>query len=550
MIALVEGYRAGLFARKQWWPNILAGLIVGIVALPLSMAFAIASGARPEQGIYTAIIGGGLVTLLGGSRLQISGPTGAFIVILAGITAKYGIAGLQVATLMAGIILLVMGLAKMGGLIKFIPTPVIIGFTTGIGVIIFVGQWAYFLGLSKSGGDHFHEKVWSLLLSLPQTHWPTLLIAALSLSIVLFANKINIFKRIPGPLLAMVFATIFQALVQLPGVATIGSMFGDVPQGLPSFAWPDMSVSQVLSLVGPAFTIAMLGAIESLLSAVVADRMAGTHHNSNQELIGQGVANIVTPLFGGFAATGAIARTATNIRNGGTSPLAGIVHVLTLVLILLVLAPLASSIPLAALAAILFVVAWNMSEIHNFGRLLRRAPTADRVVLVVTFLLTVFVDLVVAVNIGVMLAIFHFLRRMAASVETREIAEDVLEREFAGGINLKRPDGVIVYEIDGPMFFAAIENFERALKNTATNPRAIVIRLRRVPFIDATGLQSIQEVVSDLHTCGVQVFLCEANKIVIEKMRRSGVVGESPLAKYCDTLEQAFDLARHSIKPI
>jgi SulP family sulfate permease len=546
MIALVEGYRAGLFARSQWWPNILAGLIVGIVALPLSMAFAIASGARPEQGIYTAIIGGGLVTLLGGSRLQISGPTGAFIVILAGITAKYGIDGLQVATLMAGIILLVMGLAKMGGLIKFIPTPVIIGFTTGIGVIIFVGQWAYFLGLPKSSGDHFHEKVWSLLLSLPQTHWPTLLIGALSLSIVLFANKINIFKRIPGPLLAMVFATIFQAVVQLPGVATIGSMFGDVPQGLPSFAWPDMSVSQVLSLVGPAFTIAMLGAIESLLSAVVADRMAGTHHNSNQELIGQGVANIVTPLFGGFAATGAIARTATNIRNGGTGPLAGIVHVLTLVLILLVLAPLASSIPLAALAAILFVVAWNMSELHNFGRLLLRAPTADRVVLVVTFLLTVFVDLVVAVNIGVMLAIFHFLRRMAASVETREITEDALEREFANGKNVRRPEGVMVYEIDGPMFFAAIESFERALKHTATDPQALVIRLRRVPFIDATGLQSIEEVVTDLQKRGVQVVLCEANARVIEKMRRAGLVGEHSMAFYCDTLEQAFERTRRS----
>ena len=548
MIALVEGYRAGLFARSQWWPNILAGLIVGIVALPLSMAFAIASGARPEQGIYTAIIGGGLVTLLGGSRLQISGPTGAFIVILAGITAKYGIAGLQVATLMAGIILLVMGLAKMGGLIKFIPTPVIIGFTTGIGVIIFVGQWAYFLGLPKTGGDHFHEKVWSLLLSLPQTHWPTLLIAALSLSIVLFANKIKLFKRIPGPLLAMVFATIFQAVVQLPGVATIGSMFGGVPQGLPSFAWPDMTVSQVLSLVGPAFTIAMLGAIESLLSAVVADRMAGTRHNSNQELIGQGVANIVTPLFGGFAATGAIARTATNIRNGGTGPLAGIVHVLTLVLILLVLAPLASSIPLAALAAILFVVAWNMSELHNFGRLLLRAPTADRVVLVVTFLLTVFVDLVVAVNIGVMLAIFHFLRRMAASVETREVAEDALEREFANGKNLKRPEGVIVYEIDGPMFFAAIESFERVLKHTATDPDALVIRLRRVPFIDATGLQSIEEVVSDLHKRGVQVFLCEANARVLEKMRRSGLVSEHSIAHYCDTLEQTFERSDRSIK--
>jgi SulP family sulfate permease len=305
-----------------------------------------------------------------------------------------------------------------------------------------------------------------------------------------------------------------------------------------------MTVSQVLSLVGPAFTIAMLGAIESLLSAVVADRMAGTRHNSNQELVGQGVANIVTPLFGGFAATGAIARTATNIRNGGTGPLAGIVHVLTLVLILLVLAPLASSIPLAALAAILFVVAWNMSELHNFGRLLLRAPTADRVVLVVTFLLTVFVDLVVAVNIGVMLAIFHFLRRMAASVETREVAGDAIEREFAGGSHFKRPDGVMVYEIDGPMFFAAIESFERALKHTATDPETLVIRLRRVPFIDATGLQSIEEVVNDLHQRGVQVLLCEANTRVLEKMRKSGLVDEKSNAQHCDTLEQAFDRAR------
>ena len=544
MIALVEGYRAGLFARSQWWPNILAGLIVGIVALPLSMAFAIASGARPEQGIYTAIVGGGLVTLLGGSRLQISGPTGAFIVILAGITAKYGIAGLQVATLMAGLILLVMGLAKMGGLIKFIPTPVIIGFTTGIGVIIFVGQWAYFLGLPKPEGEHFHEKVWSLLQSLGQTHWPTFLIALLSLAIVLFANKVKIFKRIPGPLLAMVIATILQAVLQLPGVATIGSMFGGVPQGLPSFALPEITVSQVLSLVGPAFTIAMLGAIESLLSAVVADRMAGTRHNSNQELVGQGVANIVTPLFGGFAATGAIARTATNIRNGGTGPLAGIVHVLTLVLILLVLAPLASSIPLAALAAILFVVAWNMSELPNFGRLLLRAPTADRVVLVVTFLLTVFVDLVVAVNVGVMLAIFHFLRRMAASVETREVAGDALDREFADGFGSKRPPGVMVYEIDGPMFFAAIESFERALKHTATDPESLVIRLRRVPFIDATGLQSIEEVAVDLHRRGVQVLLCEANPKVFEKMRRAGMIGKDTGVQYCDTLEQAFEQAR------
>lgn len=540
MIALVEGYRAGLFARSQWWPNILAGLIVGIVALPLSMAFAIASGARPEQGIYTAIIGGGLTTLLGGSRLQISGPTGAFIVILAGITAKYGIAGLQIATLMAGLILLVMGLAKMGGLIKFIPTPVIIGFTTGIGVIIFVGQWPYFLGLPQPSGEHFHEKVWSLVQVLPQLHWPTLAMALLSLLIVLFANKIHIFKRVPGPLLAMVVATVLQATFQLPGVATIGSMFGGVPQGLPSFAWPEMTLSQVLSLVGPAFTIAMLGAIESLLSAVVADRMAGTRHQSNQELIGQGIANVVSPLFGGFAATGAIARTATNIRNGGTGPLAGIVHVLTLVLVLVMLAPLASSIPLAALAAILFVVAWNMSEIPSFVRLLIRAPNADRVVLLVTFTLTVFVDLVVAVNIGVMLAIFHFLRRMAASVETREVSEDHLAREFPGSNTVKRPDGVMVYEIDGPMFFAAIENFERVLKHTKSDPETLVIRMRRVPFIDATGLQSIEETVNDFHRRGVQVSLCEANARVLEKLRKAKIVDQRANAQYYDTLEQAF----------
>lgn len=544
MIALVEGYRAGLFARSQWWPNILAGIIVGIVALPLSMAFAIASGARPEQGIYTAIIGGGLTTLLGGSRLQISGPTGAFIVILAGITAKYGIAGLQIATLMAGLILLVMGLAKMGGLIKFIPTPVIIGFTTGIGVIIFVGQWPYFLGLPQPSGEHFHEKVWSLVQVLPQLHWPTLAMALLSLLIVLFANKIHIFKRIPGPLLAMVVATVLQATFQLPGVATIGSMFGGVPQGLPSFAWPEMTLSQVLSLVGPAFTIAMLGAIESLLSAVVADRMAGTRHQSNQELIGQGIANVVSPLFGGFAATGAIARTATNIRNGGTGPLAGIVHVLTLVLVLVMLAPLASSIPLAALAAILFIVAWNMSEIPSFVRLLIRAPNADRVVLLVTFTLTVFVDLVVAVNIGVMLAIFHFLRRMAASVETREVSEDHLAREFSGSHAVKRPDGVLVYEVDGPMFFAAIENFERALKHTKSDPKTLVIRMRRVPFIDATGLQSIEETVNDFHRRGVQVLLCEANARVLEKLRKAKIVDQYANAQYYDTLEQAFRSAQ------
>ena len=540
MIALVEGYRAGLYARHQWLPNIIAGLVVGIVALPLSMAFAIASGARPEQGIYTAIIGGGLVTLLGGSRVQIAGPTGAFIVILAGITAKYGMAGLQVATLMAGVMLLLMGLTKMGGVIKFIPASVIVGFTTGIGVIIFVGQWSDFLGLPKVTAEHFHEKLWGQLLLIPQTRLPTLAIALLSLLIVIFSPKVAALKKIPGPLVAMIAATLLQATLHLPGVATIGTAFGGVPQGLPVFALPDLSVSQVLSLIGPAFTIAMLGAIESLLSAVVADGMAGTKHDSNQELVGQGIANMMTPLFGGFAATGAIARTATNIRNGATSPLAGVMHAVTLIAVLLILAPLASSIPLAALAAILFVVAWNMSELHRFGRVLLRAPYADRAILVVTFLLTVFVDLVVAVNVGVILAILHFLRRMSAAVELRQLDDVSVKSELASQGLASLPAGTLLYELNGPMFFGAVDNFERVLRETATDPKVLIMRLQRVPFIDVTGLQCLEDAILALQKRGITVLLCEANERVLLKLRKAGVFEVLPPAHYFDSLSGAL----------
>ena len=546
MIAVIEGYRAGLYARHQWLPNIIAGLVVGIVALPLSMAFAIASGARPEQGIYTAIIGGGLVTLLGGSRVQIAGPTGAFIVILAGITAKYGMAGLQVATLMAGVMLLLMGLTKMGGVIKFIPAPVIIGFTTGIGVIIFVGQWSDFLGLPKVTAEHFHEKLWGQLTLLSQTHLPTLGIALLSLLIVIFSPKVSVLKKVPGPLVAMIVATLLQSILKLQGVATIGTAFGGVPQGLPAFALPDLTLSQVLSLIGPAFTIAMLGAIESLLSAVVADGMAGTKHDSNQELVGQGIANMMTPLFGGFAATGAIARTATNIRNGATSPLAGVMHAVTLIAVLLVLAPLASSIPLAALAAILFVVAWNMSELHRFGRVLMRAPYADRAILVVTFLLTVFVDLVVAVNVGVILAILHFLRRMAAAVELRQLDHVSVQSELASQGLATLPAGTLLYEINGPMFFGAVDNVERVLRDTATDPKVLIIRLQHVPFMDVTGLQCLEDAITGLQKRGVKVLLCEANERVLLKLRKAGVFETLPEGYYFDSLAGALLTASQS----
>lgn len=540
MIALMEARRAGLFARESWGGNIVAGLIVGIVALPLAMAFAIASGARPEQGLYTAIVGGVAVSLLGGTRVQIAGPTGAFIAILSGVTAKYGIAGLQVATLMAGAILVLMGVARLGSVIRFIPAPVIIGFTAGIGVIIFVGQWRDFLGLPKTGGMHFHEKLWALIQVLPQCHLPTVALASLSLVLVLLTPRIKGLRRIPGPLVAMVVATTLQSMFHFRGVATLGSAFGGIPLGLPPLQFPQMSFDQLVSLVGPAITIAMLGAIESLLSAVVADGMTGFKHDSNQELVGQGVANLLAPMFGGFAATGAIARTATSVRNGGSSPLAGSVHALTLVAVLLFLAPLASSIPLAALAAILFVVAWNMSDLKHVAHMLRTAPTADKVILAVTFFLTIFVDLVVAVNVGVLLAILQFLRRMADAVETSQLDEHALAADLRE-IGLSRlPRGVLVYEIAGPIFFGAIESFERALLQTHSDPDALIIRLRHVPFMDATGLQTFEEVIGKLRKRGIDVMLCEANARVLTKLNNSGIIALIGIDRYVQEFRSAL----------
>jgi len=526
MIAIGEAWKAGLLGRGHWLRNMVSGVIVGVVALPLAMAFAIASGVKPEQGIYTAITGGLLVSLFGGSRLQIAGPTGAFIVILAGVTAKHGVDGLQIATMMAGAMLFLLGISRLGAIIKFIPDPVIVGFTAGIGVIIWVGQWKDFFGLPTISGEHFHEKLWHLLQALPDLHMATTLLAALSLFLVITASKIPGLKRVPGPLVAMAVATAIQTTFHFEGVATIGSAFGGIPQGLPAFSLPEITLSRVIDLIGPAFTIAMLGAIESLLSAMVADGMAGTKHNSNQELIGQGVANLVTPLFGGFAATGAIARTATNIRNGGTSPLAGITHAVTLVLIILFLAPLASNIPLCALAAILFVVAYNMSELKHFKRMVQRAPRADVSILLITCSLTVFSDLVIAVNIGVILAMLHFMRRMASSVEVQQIVEHELEEELRANGHARLPPGILIYTIEGPLFFGAAETFERVLAQTHTDPRLLIIRLKRVPFMDITGLQVLEEVIQQLHKRNIVVKLCEANTKVLGKLDRVGILQE------------------------
>jgi SulP family sulfate permease len=547
MLAIVDAYRHGLLARRHWLPNVVSGVTVGVVALPLAMAFAIASGAKPEHGIYTAIVAGLVVSTCGGTRLQIAGPTGAFIVILSGITATHGIEGLQIATLLAGVMVALLGVARLGGIIKFIPAPVILGFTAGIGLIIFVGQWQEFFGLPAPTGAHFHERLPELLTALPGLHPATTLLAAASLLVVIYASRMPGLKRIPGPLAALLFAAALQGIFAFEGVRTIGSAFGGVPAGLPVMQVPDVTAARVIELMGPAFTIAMLCAIESLLSAVVADGMAGTRHDSNQELIGQGLANIAAPFFGGFAATGAIARTATNVRNGGTGPLAGIVHSITLVLVILLLAPLAVNVPLAALAAILFVVSWNMSDVRHFAHMVRRAPAADVAILLVTFGLTVFVDLVVAVNIGVILATLHFLRRMSASVEVGAVNATELHEELAARRAGPLPDGVLVYKIEGPFFFGAVENFERALDFTHTDPRVLILRLRWVPFMDITGVQALEDAIEDLQRRGVRVMITGANPRVTAKLEKAGVIAMIGAENFCADIIEALEKCRAGV---
>ncbi len=528
MIAILEAYNAGLLKKEHWTRNIISGLIVGVVALPLAMAFAIASGAKPEQGLYTAIIAGLITTLFGGSRLQISGPTGAFIVILSGITAQHGIAGLQIATVLAGIMLTVMGIFRLGALMKFIPQSVIVGFTAGIGIIIWVGQWKDFFGLTlpKTGPLPFHEKFMILIDSLPTLHTATTVMAVLSLAILLITPRIKTLRRVPAPLIVLVLSTAAQSLFQFSGISTIGTAFNGIPGTLQGFSiMPGFDFTHIGDLLGPAFTIAMLGAIESLLSATVADRMAGTKFNPNQELIGQGAANIIVPFFGGFAATGAIARTATNIRNGANSPLSGVVHCVTLLGIVLVLAPLAVNVPLCALSAILFVVAWNMSELPHALTILKTAPRADALVMIITFGLTVFIDLVVAVEVGVILAALLFMRRMATNIEVHAAQDEIdiaplLAKE---GIEYV-PGEAVVYRVEGPLFFAAIESFESAMKRYDHTPKTVVLNLSKVTYMDLTGISHLKELIDFFEKSGSKVALVSVHDRVQKYLVRAGIM--------------------------
>ena len=550
MIAILESYRSGALGKSTWVPNIISGVIVGVVALPLAMAFAIASGVKPEQGLYTAILAGLIVTLFGGSRVQIAGPTGAFVVILVGIGTQHGLAGLQLATVMAGVILIFMGVFRLGAIIRFIPAPVIAGFTAGIGIIIWFGQWDAFFGLPKPEGEHFHQKFVNVIRELPELNWATTGLGMFGLAVLILFPKIPRLNRIPAPLVAMLAVTAIQRIFQFDNVATIGTAFGGIPRSLPTYTAPEISFDLVIEMLGPAFTIALLCAIESLLSAMVADGMAGTRHNSNQELVGQGLANMASALFGGIAATGAIARTATNIRNGGTNPIAGIVHSITLVAIVLVFADQSASIPLTALAAILFIVAWNMSDVRHVIRMLRTAPIADVVTLLVTLLLTVFTDLVVAVNVGVVLATLHFLRRMSTSVEVVPVGADEIQRELASPritqVETREdtaatvlPPNWLVFSIEGPYFFAAVSSFEKALQSTHTDPEVLIVRLARVPFMDITGLQGLQDMIAELRVRGVEVRLCEANLRVKTKLTRAHIIPPDGATPYFDTFRDA-----------
>lgn len=536
---LQEGY-----GRKQFLADLVAGVTVGIVALPLSIALAIASGAKPEQGLYTAIIAGVVIAVLGGSRAQISGPTGAFIVIIYGIIQQYGYEGLATATIIAGLLLILMGLARMGALLKFVPYPVTVGFTSGIALIIFSSQVSDFLGLKieKVPAD-FIEKWGSYAENIITIDPYAVGVGLVSLVIIVFWPKLT--NRVPGMLIAIIITTIAVRLLNLP-VETIQSRFGEVPNSLPAPHLPAMSWEIIRKMFSPAVTIALLAGLESLLSSVVADGMLGTRHRSNMELIAQGAGNIASIIFGGLPATGAIARTATNIKNGGRTPVAAVVHCLVLLLILLFIGQWASLIPLSTLAAILIVVAYNMSEWREFGYLLK-SPKSDIIVLLATFLLTVFIELTTAIQVGVLLAAFLFLQRMSTSTRFKEITEELREREDGETRDMSQitiPDGVEAFEIYGSLFFGAVEHFKDALRRISGKPKVLILRMRDVLTIDASGLHTLTDLHNDLGNQGCVLVFSAVASPALKVMEKAGFVELVGEDKFGKDIFEAIEIAR------
>jgi len=540
LTAIREGYSLRDLGRDT-----LAGVVVGIVALPLAIAFAIASGVRPEQGLYTAVVGGFLISAFGGSRVQIGGPTGAFVVIVAGVVAEFGYAGLAVATFMAGCLLLVMAVARLGDVIRFIPYPVIVGFTTGIALIIAAGQVGDALGLAVADAPANALARLALYAGQLRATDPTsAALCAATVAIIQLWPRVS--ERLPGPLVALLGTTALAQALGL-GVDTVGSRFGSVPAALPAFAVPPIDWDRLPQLASPAIAIALLAAIESLLSALVADGLIGGRHRSNAELLGQGIANLVSPLFGGIPVTGAIARTATNVRNGGRTPVAGMVHAATLLVILLAAGSWASAIPLATLAGILLVVAYNMSEWHVFLRLLR-GPRSDVLVLLTTFTLTVAVDLTVAIQAGVVLAALLFMRRMADVTQVRPV-RGILDYEAGEA----PPDGssdvppeVEVFEINGSFCFGAARKFTETLLASHGTPRVVILRMRHVLAMDATGLHALEDVAARLRRRGAHLLLSGVHAQPLVALERSGslerIGPENLFTRFADAAERAKQL--------
>ena len=524
-------------------------MIVGIVALPLAIAFAIASGVAPGRGLWTAIVAGFLISLLGGSRVQIGGPTGAFVVIIYGIVQKYGIDGLVAATFMAGLLLIGFGIARFGAAIKFIPHPVITGFTSGIAVIIFTGQIKDLLGLEMEAVPPEFLERWTAYAGATSLNLQAVALSALSIGVIALWPRVS--RRIPGPFVALIVATILAQVLDLD-VQTIGSVFGEISPAIPKPHMPDLTAAQVAALVGPAFTIALLAGIESLLSAVVADGMTGSRHRSNMELVAQGVANIASASVGGIPTTGAIARTATNVKNGGRTPVAGIVHSLTLLLITLAFGKWAALIPMSVLAAILVVVAYHMSEWRTFRAELR-SPKSDVIVLLTTFTLTVLVDLTVAIEVGMVLAAFLFIKRMAEVTNIQAVTSEVADRNGdeegdENSVALRSvPRGVEVYEISGPFFFGAAETFKDTLARIAKKPKVLIIRMRYVLALDSTGMHALKDVVHRSRKDGTVVLLSDVHMQPLVALTGSPVLDDIGEENLFGNIDDALNRARQIV---
>lgn len=544
------------YNKAKFAADLMAGLIVGIVALPLAIAFGIASGVSPSQGILTAIIGGFIVSALGGSRVQIGGPTGAFIVIIYGIVSdpNLGLSGLMLATMLAGIFLILLGVCHLGTIIKFIPYPIVVGFTSGIAVTIFTTQIKDLFGLTIAGkmpGD-FLSKWLVYFQNFDTVDWVTTAVGVLSILIIALTPKVS--KKVPGSLVAIIVMTIgvyFLNTYTDMKVLTIGDQFGEIKASIPSLQVPNLSWESVKSLFPTAMVIAVLGAIESLLSATVADGVCGDHHNSNQELIGQGVANLCTPLFGGIPCTGAIARTMTNINNGGRTPVAGIIHAAVLLVIFLVLMPLAAYIPMSCLAGVLVIVSYNMSGWRTFMQLMKN-PKSDVIVLFITFLLTVIFDLTIAIEVGLLIACLLFMKRMAESTQIKVIADEIDPNDETDAEvheeHLRIPQGVEVYEINGPYFFGIANKFEELMAAMEDHPKVRIIRMRRVPFIDSTGIHNLQNLCEMSHREGTHIVLSGVTPNVYSVLEHNGFCHLLGKDHICPNINVALERASVIVK--